>query len=204
MLMAGSAFGAVINPYTDSTAFGNATALYTSSATETFNNATSSIFTINDVGGGSFRGIDTTQQKLYDAVSNTNLGAAVQTANIGLIGNGNMYGVSGTWDLSFLNAGAGVKITLNLVGGGTQTLTQILGVSPSGNTGDSSAPFFFGFTSDTAFTSFTLSANLNGVTENFTIDNLKALTAVPTPEPATFGMMGLALVGLGIARRARR
>ncbi len=74
----------------------------------------------------------------------------------------------------------------------------------SGNTGNSTGPFFFGFTSDVAFTSFTLSANLNGITENYTLDNLTALTTSPVPEPATFGLMGLALVGLGFARRSRR
>ena len=210
VLLAGSAFGATINPYTDSTAFANATALYTSSNTETFNTATSSIFTLTQIGGGLNRGTDTVGGKWYDGVLNTAGGGAAQTSNISLIGGGNMYGVSGTWDLSFLSSGGGVKITLNLAGGGTQTLTQTLGNTNSqlglvsGNTGNSTGPFFFGFTSDVAFTSFTLSANLNGITENYTLDNLTALTTSPVPEPATFGLMGLALVGLGFARRSRR
>lgn len=204
LLLAGSAFGATINPYTDATAFANATALYTSSATETFNGSSSSIFTLQQLGNtvGNNRGFDPVTGKFYDQVLNQSVGA--ETTNVSLIGNGAMYGVSGTWDLSFLGAGGGVKITLNLVGGGTQTLTQILGSPNNGNTGNSSSAFFFGFTSDAAFTSFTLSGNAVGVAENYTIDNLTVLTTSPVPEPATFALMGLSLVGLGLARRARR
>ncbi|TRW17609.1 PEPxxWA-CTERM sorting domain-containing protein [Glacieibacterium frigidum] len=66
---------------------------------------------------------------------------------------------------------------------------------------------FFGVTSDTAFTSFTLSAAglaPAGTTPSIVFDNLSFGTAVAAvPEPATWGLMivGFGLVGAGMRKR---
>lgn len=66
---------------------------------------------------------------------------------------------------------------------------------------------FFGVTSDTAFTSFTLSAAAPapaGTTPSIVFDNLRFGSAVAAvPEPATWGLMilGFGMVGTGLRQR---
>jgi hypothetical protein len=90
----------------------------------------------------------------------------------------------------------GIKFTLNLVGGGSVLVgTEV----PNTSTGE-----FFGFVSTDAFTSvFYDGGTQPGSAETHTLDNLQ-FAAVP--EPATFGLMGLAMAGLSAAayRKSRR
>jgi hypothetical protein len=133
------------------------------------------------------------------------------------LSSGSMIAAGATFNLLPGGVGGGVLLTLNFASGPSQLIqvgpdTVILGT----NTGNFTGPFFFGFKSDVAFVSFTLS---NGAgLENFSYDNLLiersgvACTVncdppPPTsgvPEPSTFGLMGAAMVGLGLLRRARR
>ncbi|MFM2124473.1 MAG: hypothetical protein RL328_924 [Acidobacteriota bacterium] len=201
-LSASSVFGATINPYYTTGTFSSATELagQNFTAVEAFN-AVSSIFTItpattsigtHNVSGGVWN----------DVVSQAT--SPVMSTSISLTSGNSMLGVIGLWDLSPGSAGSNLAITINFQGGGSQTLTYILGSGVGGNTGQSTTPFYFGFTSDQAFTSFTISAASNGGVENFTLDNLQAVSPAAVPEPSTFGMVGLAMVGLGLLRRSRR
>lgn len=112
-----------------------------------------------------------------------------------------LYGVGGTWATSVNGEGGGVNVLLNLFGGGTFSFVMSgPGVGTNG---------FFGWVSDTPFTSFVLSTNNNLLDnfgrpyglEHYTVDNLQ-IAAVP--EPATFSIVGLALLGLGAFKRYRR
>lgn len=203
-LAAMSAFGATITPFTNSTAFGTAVAAIpgTGTVTEGFNTSSSSIFqitfnihllatspTTRGISGGSL---------LDEADSGRQ-----QNTVISLLNGGPIYAVSGLWDLTPNGAGSGLRILLNFVGGGTQTLTQILGPTGGGNVGNFTAPFFFGFTSDQAISSFQI-LPAGSVTETFRLDNLTVATNVTIPEPSTFGLMGLALIGLGAFRSRRK
>ncbi len=115
------------------------------------------------------------------------------------------------FDLSPFGAGQGVLLTITFSNNTTQQLAVALG----GLAGTGfETPFFFGFTSDTAFSSVTLSGGSvtpgqNG--ETFNLDNLLleqagTNTQEPSgvPQPSTFGLMGLAMVGLGFARKFRK
>ena len=204
-LAVSSAFGATINPYSTTGSFSSSTELagHAFTAEENFN-AVSSIFTItvsnaagtHVVSGGVWN----------DVVSQ----GGPQTTTISLTSGEAMLGLIGLWDLSPNGAGSNLRITVNFQGGGSQDLTQILGntilgAPGDGNPGQSATPFTFGFTSSQAFTSITISGALNVGVENYTLDNLQAgLVANAIPEPGTFGMVGLAMVGLGLLRRTRR
>jgi hypothetical protein len=110
---------------------------------------------------------------------------------------GTLSGAGGTWDTEPADEGTGIKITLNMTGGGTQTVSTIGPIDG-----------FFGWTSTQAFDSFTLSAgNHSGVAETFDLDNLKFAATpappVPTPEPGTLALVGTGLFGLGASMRRK-
>jgi hypothetical protein len=111
---------------------------------------------------------------------------------------GTLLGAGGTWDTDPNGEGTGIKITLNLTGGGTQTVSTIGPIDG-----------FFGWTSTLAFDSFTLAAgNHSGSAETFELDNLKfaptpAPPPVPTPEPGTLALVGTGLFGLGATMRRK-
>jgi hypothetical protein len=108
---------------------------------------------------------------------------------------GTLSGAGGTWDTSPAGEGTRITITLNLTGGGTQTVSTIGPIDG-----------FFGWTSSLPFDSFTLSAgNHSGSAETFDLDDLKLAAApVATPEPGTLALVGTGLVGLGAAMRRKR
>jgi hypothetical protein len=124
---------------------------------------------------------------------------------------GNMTAVGADWNLSPGGAGQFVVLTIRFANNTTQTI-ETLGQT----VGNSNSPFFFGFTSDVEFASFTLSAGTgSGIAERFNYDNLLAERSGsiiidpepgpgPVPEPSTLGLMGLAMAGLGLVRRFRR
>ena len=136
---------------------------------------------------------------------------------------GNMIGFAANFDFSGLSITQGLYLTLNLTGGGSQ-IVQISGVNVDlgRNTGSTSTPFFFGFTSDVAFNSVSLGPGGGaGAAQQFRLDNVLVEngtggttgttgetgttgTTGTVPEPSTFGLMGLAMVGLGFARRFKR
>ena len=129
-----------------------------------------------------------------------------------------MTAFGGTFDLapgSGLGAGVSLRITF------ADTTTQIVTLSSGPSAGQNailgynvgnSGSFFFGFTSSTAFTSVTLlSAGAGGLqNETLSIDDMlveQSGSAPPSggvPEPSTFGLMGAAMVSLGLFRKFRK
>ncbi|WP_294057312.1 PEPxxWA-CTERM sorting domain-containing protein, partial [Sphingomonas sp.] len=65
---------------------------------------------------------------------------------------------------------------------------------------------FFGLTSDTAFTSFTITGVSVDAFASTVLDNVRYGTAAAVPEPATWGMMiaGFGLLGAAMRRRATK
>jgi hypothetical protein len=102
-------------------------------------------------------------------------------------------GIPFPWDSPDLSA------IFNLSNGDTVTTTapQLTG-PPAGMN-------FFGFYSDTAFSSF----NLNGPSHALSLDDLSFTSQAPqapqsVPEPATLALLGLGLYGIAASRRRRK
>lgn len=202
-LAASSASAAVITTYNSLATF-NASSIVGGSptVTEDFNGNTSVFTTFTLLGGagqlGHVRGF--AGGLLIDQVTNT---APLQTTVVTLNG-GSMTAFGGTWDLGYAGPGSHVILTVTFADTSTQQVTTLT---------NTSGPFFFGFTSDTPFNSVTFSsANANGTfLETFTLDNVVVEQFGgengggngEIPEPSTFGMMGLAMIGLGAMRRFR-
>jgi len=208
-MAAASAWGATITAYTDSVAFGAATSVISNTATvvEGFNASNSSIFNINFninpfATSPTNRGI--TGGVLLDEADQ----GRQQNTVISLLNGQPMYAISALWNLSPNGIGSGLRLQLNFVGGGSQTLTQILGIS----VGNFTNPFFFGFTSDQGIASLQI-LPAGPVTETYSLDDLtaaatssqlQALAIVQAPEPSAFSLMGLALVGVGLVGTRRK
>jgi hypothetical protein len=103
-------------------------------------------------------------------------------------------GFGGDWDLAPEGAGTGIAVTVEFAGGGSQAVgTEI----PNTTTGFS----FWGFTSDMAFTSVTLtSGTVPNIAETYEMDNM---TISPIPLPAAAWLLGGGLIALGGFGRRR-
>jgi hypothetical protein len=206
-LTASTALGATIVTYTNSAAFNASTIVGgTATVTEDFN-TNDSLFTTFDIQGSANATPGFTGGARTSRVTTT-------YSELITLDAGNMVAFGGTWNLAPAGGlAAGLRITVNLLGGGSQLLTEILGY---GSTGDGNSPFFFGFTSDVAITSVIVSqAGQAGLfTEGYSLDNVlveQSGVVIPpvdppsgVPEPSTFGLAGIAMVGLGLVRRFRR
>ena len=90
--------------------------------------------------------------------------------------------------------GMGLLVTMS---DGSQTY-----VSPSEISRNTNG--FWGFVSDLAFTSVTLLAGTqSGVAETYNLDNLVFGNVAAVPEPETYALMGIGLLGLLAARKKR-
>jgi len=105
-------------------------------------------------------------------------------------------GFGGFFDLLPFGPGSGITVTLGLVGGGTEVLDEI----PNTIAGS-----FWGFTSNTAFTSVSFSEGSNCCIESYTLDNLTiGAFPSPVPLPASFGLLALGVGGIAAFGRKRR
>lgn len=213
-LTATSAFAATILTYTDSGSFNSSSVVGGSTTVIEDFNTNASLFTTFNVEGtvggtpGFTGGVRTTRvTPSYSEV--ITLDAGSMTA----------------WGATFNMApgsglGSGLRVRITFADTSTQLVTLSSGPFSGQNAiigynvGDGGT-FFFGFTSDTAFTSVTLlSAGASGLqNETFNLDNMlveqsgDAPEPPPSggvPEPSTFGLMGAAMVGLGLFRKFRQ
>jgi len=177
-----AASAAVVTPYTSEAAWMTAVGFF---VTEPFNNAGLQPFTGVLTSVGSIQGNHWHDRVTRSGGESTTFSYLYDT----------LLGAGGTWDTSPADEGQALGITLNLTGGGTQFVAQI---GPIGS--------FFGWTSDTPFDSFTITAGYNsGIAETFDLDNLHMAPTphenTPTPEPATLLLVATALVGAPFVRR---
>ncbi|WP_206434477.1 PEP-CTERM sorting domain-containing protein [Iodobacter ciconiae] len=111
-----------------------------------------------------------------------------------------LLGIGGNFDLSLNDPGMGIKLVLS---GDTFSNFVIPTEINKYTTGG-----FFGLISDTAFSSLKLMAGTQGTPcvngEQYSLDNLSLATvAAPVPEPETYALMGVGLIGLIAARRRK-
>ncbi|MEO5925182.1 MAG: PEP-CTERM sorting domain-containing protein [Bryobacteraceae bacterium] len=217
-LTASSAFAATIQVYTASGAFNSSAIVAANGAGATFTenfNTNASLFTTFNA-AGTVNGLPGFSGGPADGQRDTRVTSSY--SEVITLNSGNMTAFGATWNVSVGGLGSGLKITVALLGGGTQVVELSPGVAANlgYNVGpDGGGEFFFGFTSDVAFTSVTLSgSNTFGLTnETLNFDDLlveQAGAVVPpvdppsgVPEPSTFGMVGAAMVGLGLIRKFR-
>jgi hypothetical protein len=107
-------------------------------------------------------------------------------------------GFGAFFDLAPIGPGQGIAMSISLVGGGTQLLSQEVLNSSTGE--------FFGFVSSEAFSSvlFTEGTQPSGIQETFNMDDL---VYSPVPETTSILMVGtglLAMAGLLVRRRHKQ
>ncbi len=105
----------------------------------------------------------------------------------------------GEWDLAGPGgAGSGLLLTLLFDDNSTQSITPPTSISNVLSGG------FFGFVSDTAFKSISLSLGGQGGVETFDADNFQFVTA-SVPEPTSLALLGMTAAGFcGVRIRRRR
>lgn len=105
-----------------------------------------------------------------------------------------IFSFGGDWDLSG-PGGEGRGLLLTMSDGSSTFVAPEISRTTNG---------FWGFTSDTGFTSLTVSAgSQNGSAETHHFDNM-VYGAAPVPEPATMLLFGTGLVGLVIGARRKK
>ena len=114
---------------------------------------------------------------------------------------------SGEWDLAPGGGGSGIQFSLLFADGTRQTIAP--GITNASTTQTFNG--FFGFVSDTSFTSINLGSGFNGNGELFDMDNLRFKGTGEggggngsVPEPGTLALIALAMLGASAARVRRR
>ncbi|MQQ10439.1 VPLPA-CTERM sorting domain-containing protein [Epibacterium sp. SM1979] len=103
-----------------------------------------------------------------------------------------VLGFGGLFDLSPFGAGAGISLTVT-VGDASFALAETIAPETAGS--------FFGFLSDTAFTSFSLSEGTGGLpVETYELSNVVSAPA-PIPLPASLPLLAAALGAFAVLHR---
>lgn len=197
---------AIITAYTDATTW--ASAAGTPIATEDFTDTTLVPgLSVSLAGGGAITGGEISSSL---AVFGLCIGGGVgcpSTTEFSFSPGTTAFGAD--WDLGPDGPGAGIDFLVTLAGGGTQFVSGITNPLTGGTFNG-----FFGFVSDTSFTSISLGSGFTGNGETFDADNVKFVgdgpqcglpgqPACPAPEPETFFLIGLGLISLAISLRRK-